>query len=76
MRRVSVPGVALLFLLLMGFSSSAVVQDTGGYADLLGLFEEFREFSQAERSRWLPSASPSRRPRPWRTRRSRIRPRR
>ncbi len=48
MRRVSVPGLALLFLVLVGFSSGGVAQDTGGYADLLSLFEEFRDFSQEE----------------------------
>ena len=51
MRRVSVAGLALLFLVVVvvvGFSSGVVAQDTGGYADLLNLFEEFRDFSQEE----------------------------
>jgi hypothetical protein len=48
MRRASVPGLAVLILLLIGVSSGVAAQDASDYAALLGLFEEFREFSQAE----------------------------
>lgn len=48
MRRISVLRLALLFLALIGVSSGVTAQDADGYADLLGLFKEFREFSQAD----------------------------
>ncbi len=48
MKRVSVPGVVLLSFLLAGLNSDVSGQEGAGYADLSGLFEEFRSFSQNE----------------------------
>jgi len=45
---VPVPGVVLLSLLLAGLSSDVSGQNEGSSEDLLGLFEEFREFSQED----------------------------
>ena len=54
MKFVSVPGFVLLSFVLVGFSADVSGQGSGGYADLLSLFEEFRDFSQ-EGYRDVPS---------------------
>ena len=46
MKSLSVPVFVLLVLVLVGFSSEVLAQDNGDYADLLSLFEEFRDFAQ------------------------------
>lgn len=48
MKSVSVSGLVLLSFVLVGCSPDVSRQDTVGYADLLSLFGEFRDFSQVD----------------------------
>ena len=58
MKFVFVTGLVLLSFVLVGFSADVSGQGSGDYANLLSLFEEFRDFSQ-EDYRGDPSGYPA-----------------
>ncbi len=48
MKFVSVPGLVLMSLVLIGLSADISAQGSGDYAELLSLFQDFRDFSQED----------------------------